>query len=303
MFKALALSVLCVSCVSREKSADPIVTTPTASPTAIPTVIVTATPTIKPTAKEALSEIINLIETGKTKKQKYIARPVLSTADTLLLKGKTKGVSPDARSQQFATIPVTVSLKSLDTPIKDQGQEGLCTSFAVVAAMEMNAKNISKKTLDLSEKHLWNTYKQYYTISALTASTKNWITTETIWPYARSKSVSTIVPIAKNLSYKELTTWNDIFTALDAHKAVVLSADTNTSWSNPYKGVLLATGTKQGGHAIKVSGYFDTTKGRYLIIKNSWGSGYGDAGYVYLPQNYCAKYWCGFHLVDGTSLK
>lgn len=262
----------------------------------------TPTPTLAPTVNSDLAEVIGIIEANKVKKLKYKARPVLSSKDTKYLKGKSKGIKPETTPQQFAAAPISMDLRPFDTIVKDQGQEGLCTSFAVVGAIEMNAK-IQGKAFDLSERHLWSMYQQYYTVSALNASTKNFVTTEMVWPYALSKARSSILPIAKNTTYKELTAWADLWAALSVKKAVVLSADTNTSWSNPYKGVLSTTGTKQGGHAIKVSGYFDTTKGRYLIIKNSWGPSYGDKGYVYLPQAYCSKFYCAFHLISGTQLK
>lgn len=39
-----------------------------------------------------------------------------------------------------------------------------------------------------------------------------------------------------------------------------------------------------GGHAIRFMGYFEDTK--YFICPNTWGSGYGDKGYYYLPFDY-----------------
>jgi C1A family cysteine protease len=39
-----------------------------------------------------------------------------------------------------------------------------------------------------------------------------------------------------------------------------------------------------GGHAIVCVGYNDTKK--LWIMRNSWGSSWGDKGYFYLPYNY-----------------
>ncbi|MEI7894026.1 MAG: C1 family peptidase, partial [Myxococcales bacterium] len=41
---------------------------------------------------------------------------------------------------------------------------------------------------------------------------------------------------------------------------------------------------KHGWHAMLVVGYV----GNYFIIKNSWGAGWGDKGYAYLPKNVLA---------------
>lgn len=274
-----------------------VVVTATVQPTAIPTSIPTAAP-----APSRLAEIIEIINKGQIAKKKYIPRPVLSTKDTKKLKGEIKGIRP-IEGIQRAAAPAIVDLYPYETTPKNQGQEGLCTAFAVAAAMEMNGTLQSKKDVNLSERHLWSKYLEYYTIKALDAANKNWITAEAIWPYSSSKPVAPIKDLSKNTGYNELSSWDQVWSVLEAKRAVVLSVETNTSWSNPYRGILTVSGAKQGGHAVKVSGYFDTNRGRYLIIKNSWGKAYGDGGYVYLPEAYCSKFWCAFHAVAGTEFK
>jgi C1A family cysteine protease len=316
MFKYLffLFTLFLFSCQSTKPEPAP---TPTLTPTAMPTPppmieLVTPEPEIVPVRSAALADVRAIIESRKERMLKYVRRPVLSTRDTRKLKGQVSGLNPMASYQnpmslqeakQHAQKSDDVDLRSLDTAVKNQGQEGLCTSFATVAAMESDAL-IAKKPLDLSERHLWNLYRQYYTEKALTASTKKWVTTEARWPYSKTaKPRTTIAGVAKNKSYQALPNFPAVYTAIASNKPVVLSVETNTSWSNPYKGVLAVKGTRQGGHAVKLSGFFDTARGRYLIIKNSWGSAYGDAGYVYLPENYCASYWCAFHVVNGTDFK
>jgi C1A family cysteine protease len=39
-----------------------------------------------------------------------------------------------------------------------------------------------------------------------------------------------------------------------------------------------------GGHAILIVGYDDVA--RHFIVRNSWGSGWGDKGYFYMPYDY-----------------
>jgi C1A family cysteine protease len=41
----------------------------------------------------------------------------------------------------------------------------------------------------------------------------------------------------------------------------------------------------RGGHAVTVVGYDERTD-REFIIRNSWGIGWGDGGYGYLPYGY-----------------
>ena len=47
-----------------------------------------------------------------------------------------------------------------------------------------------------------------------------------------------------------------------------------------------------GGHAVIICGYDDNTN--ELILRNSWGTYWGDNGYFYLPYEYlkyCGDLW------------
>lgn len=44
-----------------------------------------------------------------------------------------------------------------------------------------------------------------------------------------------------------------------------------------------------GGHAVCVAGYKTIGREEYLIVRNSWGSQWGDKGYCYIPSSFIAK--------------
>ena len=48
--------------------------------------------------------------------------------------------------------------------------------------------------------------------------------------------------------------------------------------------VLVGHGIIVGGHAVVAVGYDDSD--RVFICRNSWGEGWGDAGYFYMPYAY-----------------
>ena len=54
-----------------------------------------------------------------------------------------------------------------------------------------------------------------------------------------------------------------------------------------------------GGHAVAVVGFDD--KQQHFIVRNSWGVGWGDNGYFYMPYefilnpNYASDFWCITH--------
>jgi C1A family cysteine protease len=44
-----------------------------------------------------------------------------------------------------------------------------------------------------------------------------------------------------------------------------------------------------GGHAVAVVGYNDNLNGGRFICRNSWGTGWGDRGYFYMPYQVIAN--------------
>jgi C1A family cysteine protease len=53
-----------------------------------------------------------------------------------------------------------------------------------------------------------------------------------------------------------------------------------------------------GDHAVAAVGYDDTAATPHLIIRNSWGSGWGEGGYGYLPYSYVDAYVVTCWLLD-----
>lgn len=48
-------------------------------------------------------------------------------------------------------------------------------------------------------------------------------------------------------------------------------------------------GEPQSGHAVVISGYRDTPKGKQFLIHNSWGTSWGDGGYAWLSEKMLVK--------------
>jgi len=197
---------------------------------------------------------------------------------------KASAMRFDANTE--VSVPI-VDLRSLDTPIRDQGQEGLCTSFAVNAALEQGTG------LDLSEQHLWSLYRTYDLTDALAAATQG-VTTEAVWPYYSPSPMRPIRIAAAVRSYRTLRNMPEIIDALKRQAPVVLAVDVTATWQDPQNGYIQLGGDVTGGHAIKVSGIFKDSYHTYFFLKNSWGTDYGDNGWAYLPVEYCQTYWCSF---------
>jgi hypothetical protein len=90
---------------------------------------------------------------------------------------------------------------------------------------------------------------------------------------------------------------------LSNKKPLVLCFQTAASFDNNSGGYVSYTGTAEtnrGGHCVAVTGYVDNPSlpagippgagGGYLVVKNSWGTSFGDRGYAYLPYDW-VKAW------------
>jgi C1A family cysteine protease len=67
---------------------------------------------------------------------------------------------------------------------------------------------------------------------------------------------------------------------------------TNHSKTTGKIGMPSINDTLIGGHAVIICGYDDNTM--ELILRNSWGTYWGDNGYFYLPYEYlkyCGDLW------------
>jgi C1A family cysteine protease len=87
------------------------------------------------------------------------------------------------------------------------------------------------------------------------------------WSYINTTSVS--VSAIKNALY----TYGPLVTTMDVYSDFYYYAGGVYEYSS---------GTYQGGHAILIVGYADDSSvagGGYFIVKNSWGSGWGNGGY------------------------
>jgi hypothetical protein len=99
---------------------------------------------------------------------------------------------------------------------------------------------------------------------------------------------------------------------LDDQRPVVYCFTVPDSFQSPVSGfVTYSEGeTGDGGHCVLLTGYVDNgslpggiapgSGGGYFIVKNSWGQGWGDAGYGYLPYDSVRKWTT--HMVTITDV-
>jgi len=218
-----------------------------------------------------------------------------------------------ATSFQLDDIPAdqreVIDLRANDTGIRNQGSEGTCTAFATVASIENLIKRFYGQSIDISERHHWTTYGDYQTTSSLRVASSAPIVAEATWPYyGRRPSSLSGQGLAKLNSYTTTQlALEPVVASLRKGQPVVIAVGVLSSMMNPKQGGIITGGSQQGrsGHALAVTGAIIDSRvpgGGYFILKNSWGTSWGDKGYGYASFDYCQRTWCSAYSVADASL-
>ncbi len=120
---------------------------------------------------------------------------------------------------------------------------------------------------------------------------------EDAWPYDITKydskppqSCYTEALNYQTLTYVGLSDFNDIQTALAGGLPVQIGILVFESFEKVGSDGMVplpkSTEKLMGGHAVLAVGYKTINNSPYLIVRNSWGTGWGDHGYFYLPASY-----------------
>ena len=200
----------------------------------------------------------------------------------------------------------SVNLKEYFTPVKNQGQIGACTVFAVSSIYEYILKRFQKEETDLSEafvyynvrhldgKELEDTGSSYQDVIANIGV--QGICAESLHPYSHSLSdvpsdaayldgEKRRITKALNVNVEE----KDIKSAIQDGYPVAISLKIYNSFHATSGFVKRPTDAEiesadYGYHAMVVVGYSDDTK--FFLVRNSWGTRFGVDGYCYIPYSY-----------------
>ena len=214
---------------------------------------------------------------------------------------------PDARDHIFtfdaaAPLPQSVNLQAGCPPIVDQGQLGSCTANALSGAVGFIHQDLKASRLFIyyNERVIEGTVSQdagAMLRDGIKTLHKQGVCQESEWPYKISKFKSK--PSKKCYTdglphvisgYQRLTTLTDMlqclaagypfvfgFTVYDSFESAAVAKTGIVNMPTAGEGVL-------GGHAVMAVGYDQTTK--RFRVRNSWGTGWGQAGYFTMPFDY-----------------
>lgn len=211
-------------------------------------------------------------------------------------------------------LPTKVDLRQWASPVDNQGNLGACTGFSIKAARElMSIRDGKPAYVPLSPLFVY--YYERKKEGTIDEDAGSNITTgmnviqsigvspEALWTYddrndenPKTKEKFQQPPSAEAYSaarayrvndVRALDTLRDIRYELARRNPVVIGLEVYQAFYDTTTGVLPIPNPKeksQGGHAVLVVGYDDVKK--MLIVKNSWGTDWGDHGYFYMPYEY-----------------
>lgn len=209
-------------------------------------------------------------------------------------------------------LPDKVDLKLNCPPIYQQANLGSCTAQAIIAAYEMelikqeDLPNASFSTLFLyyNERVMEGTVELdagAYIRDGVKSINKTGICLEETWPYIISKFREKPPPNC----YEEALYHQSILYASvspNIYEIMLAMADGYpvifgfTVYESFESDEVTRTGIMPfpksgeraiGGHAVLAVGY--NREKQHLIVRNSWGKTWGDAGYFYMPFSYINK--------------
>jgi hypothetical protein len=209
-------------------------------------------------------------------------------------------------SSRSAGPAATVDLRYRFPPVYDQGALGSCTAQALCAAFTFNAPGFTGSRLFLyyNERLLEKTITYdsgAYLHDGITAMKTYGLCSESLCPYIISKYAVKPTPAMYTaaLADRVLTAKNIQPTLATMKQAlsqgypfvfgfVVYSSFLSNSASTT--GIIPMPAPREsvlGGHAVVAVGYDDARQ--LFIFRNSWGSGWGDHGYGYIPYAYISN--------------
>jgi cathepsin L len=201
------------------------------------------------------------------------------------------------------TYPVSVNWVSANkvNPIQNQGNCGSCWAFSAAACME-SAHAIFHSTLyKLSEQNFVSCSSLQGNLGC-NGGNYNWawnyaktnpVESEANYPYtsgSTGKTGSCTYDSAKGIG--KVSSWTKCGTTIDAMKTCVaqqpnsVSIDAATTYFQSYSTGVLTNASACGtslDHAVEIVGYGTDASGTaYWNVRNSWGTGWGKSGYVWI---------------------
>lgn len=191
-------------------------------------------------------------------------------------------------------LPNKIDLSDQMLPMRDQGAEGSCVSFAACAVKESEEINEGY----LSTRNLYEKIRQpsggAFPRDALKVLTDYGVPPETCQAYVANSITPTchnadeLAKPNKIKGYARLNTIDEMKQSLYQNGAFLIACSVTKNWFNVgTDGLIFEGGDIVGYHAVALVGYDDELQ--LIRFKNSWGDKWGDGGYGYLSYSHMSS--------------
>ncbi len=209
-----------------------------------------------------------------------------------------------------SSLPDNISYEYLFGPIENQGQTPCCVTFATSAVIEALLHKHRGEQLAVSKRALYSIAKhkyepQYltrdglYEDSALRVFRDIGHVFENDYPFGKPTPPELIALVPEDLIHavEDLKTYlrvdsdaDHMMAALHEHGPLVIGMPWHKEWEDVGSDGIMSPDLQgnhvEGGHCTVIVGY-SKAKGAFRL-RNSWGTGWGDHGYAWLPMSKAA---------------
>ncbi len=223
----------------------------------------------------------------------------------------------------LAKLPKKIDWTQKMSPVRDQGEEGTCVSFATATGMKEYQEAIDyEKLIILSPRFVYSECKKIDGMPGMEGTTiraamqvlgARGVCREKFWPYQahqKDKAKEGAIQDAKRFrikTYARILNLNELRLSLATKGSCVIGVQVFNGMMNTKTGLVplpKKNETALGGHAICAVGYDDGK--RVVKFKNSWSDKWGQRGYGFLPYAYVERYmmdaWSSVDIEDPNPL-
>ncbi|CAH1174077.1 unnamed protein product [Phaedon cochleariae] len=215
---------------------------------------------------------------------------------------KNKASKPSLEGLEVANLTVGAAPESIDwrtkgavLPIRDQGQCGSCWAFSTVASVEGQAAIKSGSQIPLSQQQLVDcaTYEYHnsgcdggYMLRGFEYIRDHSLESEADYPYTardeRCKANDRRKGIVELTGYKTVPATEESLKEAVGTIGPISVAVNSIPWRHYGGGVFnnnACTGLELD-HGVTAVGYGTENGLKFWLVKNSWGTGFGESGYI-----------------------
>jgi C1A family cysteine protease len=202
-----------------------------------------------------------------------------------------------------------IDRRAEQTAVFDQGPRGTCAACAVTSGHEWVRQGESLSVEDAFDRGKrrdpWPQQDCTSVDCVVRGISEDQHAIESAWPYGEPSYPGPPPPeTLKDANRRPLAgTWSvgsvgDVLDAVESRCAVMTLAFVPSAWERQDGVVDVGSEPAQDAHAVLAVGS-DVRNGEdVVIIKNSWGTDWGDGGYGYVTAGYLRRHLLAVHLVE-----